>query len=141
MGWWGNGIMCGDEPLDIEGDYNDRFEAGSVITSADTINFIAELCETGYCDHIAKQVVGFIVMSQGLAMSEDLRAVILDGIQEELAEIEREEDGWNSPQERKDNLIEFRQLTQDYPAGGGKVEMPEQIGLFDRIYAELGRLG
>ena len=63
-------------------------------------------------------------------MSDELRALILEGIDEEIA---TGCEDWNDPQERIDSLKDFRTRVEAYPAAGGTVDLPHQRGLFDMM--------
>lgn len=149
MGWWDEGIMGGDEPLDCrhvfecvfgstDEEFNEwRIEDGEepipfhIPTSEETIEFIKSL--DGFNDHIGKQVVGWLVIERGAPMNDELRLLILEGIDSE----DPIEEGWIKPEKRIEQLDEFRRIVEAYPAEGAKVEMPESPGLFDKIYNAL----
>lgn len=150
MGWWDEGIMGGDSPLDYRDAFEDvfgstdeefnewRIEDGKepipfrVPTSEETLQFIKSLGSSSD-DHIVRQVVGWLVIERGAPMSEELRVMILGGIDDEDPITE----GWEYPEKRIECLDDFRCIVEAYPAAGGKVEMPGSPGLFDKIYNAL----
>ena len=150
MGWWDEGIMGGDTPWDFRGEFEDRFgstdpevnewriEDGKepiefrIPTSEETLEFIESLGHSSD-DHIVKQVIGWLVIERGAPMNDDLRLLVLEGIDEENVA----EEGWTNPHYRIDALHEFRNIVEAYPAKGAKVEMPPSPGLFDKIYNAL----
>lgn len=157
MGWWAPDIMGGDTPLDFKGNFEDRFgsldeefnkwrlDDGKepiefrVPTSEETLEFI-QSCRawkwySGSEDPVLLQVTGFLVIERGGQMNDELRAEVLRGIDEEIAEGCEE---WNNPQERITCLQEFRKVVEAYPAEGAKVEVPHQRGLFEMFAQKVG---
>ena len=142
MGAWSPSIMGGDTPLDIESMFEDRFGSSDperaedglpeyrVPTSAELIDFIGKTTADYGDGEIVAQVTGFLALQRGAEMSEELRALVLAGIDQEAAEGAVE---WDRPEERLAALAEFRALVAIYQ--GGAVELPHQEGLFERIFA------
>jgi hypothetical protein len=142
MGAWSPSIMGGDTPLDIESMFEDLFgPEGSdrdddglpdyrVPTSAEMIDFIEKTTASYGDGEIVAQVTGFLALQRGADMSEELRTLVLAGIDQEAAGGAVE---WDKPEERLAALAELRALVVDYQ--GGKVELPHQEGLFERIFA------
>ena len=67
-------------------------------------------------------------------MSDELRALVIEGIDEENPE----EDGWGNSGRREQVLREFKAAVLAYPAAGAKVELPHQPGLFEVIGIRFG---
>lgn len=125
MGWWSESIMGGDSPLDVEIRYNDSH----VRTAEEAVDVIEKTIADWRCEeHAIKQAVGFCHIRNGLPMNDELRELILEGIAEEDISV------WNDPEERDRRLTEFKQIVEAYPAKGGRVDLPEQEGLFDKIF-------
>lgn len=129
MGWWDESIMGGDAPLDIQ----IYFEEQRIDTSDEAVAFIEGMINHWNCyENVIKQVVGFLMIKNGRAMSDQLRQLVIDGI-----EAECEEEAllcWTRPDIRREHLMEFKKVVLAYPAEGGKVELPDQPGLFDKIF-------
>jgi len=146
MGWWSESIMGGDTPLDFKGEFEDRFgsldeafneyraEDGQppipyrLPESPEVIEFL-KIGEKWGDQHILQQVTGFLLMERGAPMSEELRALVIQGIDEENPT----EDGWSNGEAREKVLHEFKAAVLAYPAAGAKVELPHQPGLFEVI--------
>lgn len=151
MGWWDEGIMGGDTPLDFKGNFEDTFGSTDpgfneyreendhdpipfvIPTPEQVIEFIHTTDKWGDGD-ILKQVTGFLVMERGAPMNDELRALIIEGIDEEIV---GGAETWNSPDTRIDRLQEFRKNVLAYPAEGGKVDMPDSPGLFEKLAEHL----
>lgn len=155
MGWWDEGIMGGDTPLDFKDSFEERF--GSLNSSfneyraenghepvpfvkpdpQDVVDFITNFIWHWNNDEkpILKQVVGFLVMERGAAMNDELRALVLEGIDNEL---EIGSKSWNIPELRHARLQEFRKIVEAYPVDGDSVEMPKSPGLFTKLAEKLG---
>lgn len=154
MGWWDEGIMGGDTPLDFKGNFEDTFgstdpeynqyliedgkppipfvkpEPQAVVT------FINENSQRWGDDEILRQVAGFLVMERGAPMNDELRGMILDGIDQEINEGAT---SWNSPETRIARLQEFRKAVVAYPDSGADVSMPESPGLLSKLAEHLSR--
>lgn len=148
MGWWDEGIMGGDTPLDFKGNFEDKF--GSLDSSfneyriedgkepipcvkpspEDVMTFINENTQKWGDDHILLQVTGYLVMERGAPMNDRLRNSILTGVDFEINE---GAESWGSPETRIERLTEFRKLVVDYPDAGSDLEMPESPGLFSKL--------
>lgn len=154
MGWWDEGIMGGDTPLDFKGNFEDRFgsedpefnewrvEDGHAPIPfvkpdpQDVVAFINEIGDKWGDGEILKQVTGFLVMERGAPMNDELRALIIQGIDEEISE---GAESWGSPETRIARLQEFRKAVEAYPAEGSEVQMPESPGLFSKMAEHLSR--
>lgn len=146
MGWWSDDIMGGDTPLDLQGDFEDKFGALDpyegqfedvatpptfvLPTPEQSIAFIEE--RLGYDGEITKQVVGFMLLERGAPLNDRLRALINEGLDED------ESENWNDSGSRAVRINEFRQLLAQYPDEGRAQEMPHQAGLFETIFNKLG---
>ena len=148
MGWWDEGIMGGDTPLDFKGNFEDRF--GSLDASFNeyriedgqepipcvkpdpqaVVTFINEHSGKWGDDEILSQVTGYLVMERGAPMNDQLRQIILSGIDMEVSE---GCGSWGSPETRLARLKEVRELVEIYPAEGSDIELPESPGLFSKI--------
>ena len=122
MGWWSLDIMGGDTPLDIQEDLNSQYSR-LIITPEEAITYIV-----ADDDPVTRQVVGFLMVKNGLPLNEELKQMILDGIDAEL-----DEPRFTEVEERNGHLKAFRTLLTDYPLEGAKVETPHQKGLFEQI--------
>ena len=156
MGWWDEGIMGGDTPLDFKGNFEDKFgstdpefnewreEDGKPTIPfvkpdpQEVLTFINDFdWRWGRDDEpILKQVTGFLLMERGAPMNDELRALIIQGIDEEISE---GAPTWNSPETRIARLQEFRKAVESYPAAGANVEMPESPGLLSKLAEHLSR--
>jgi hypothetical protein len=125
MGWWGYDIMSGDTPLDIEGDFEDRF-GDNIPTADETLAFIREQSNP-YDDPVFMQVMGYLLINKAAPISPDLKKAILNALDND------ESDNWDSVDERKKAISEFRDIVEEYPEGGATVTLPFQPGLFDVI--------
>lgn len=129
MGWWDESIMGGDAPLDVQ----IYFEEQRINTSDEAVAFIEKMINHWNCyENVIKHVVGFLMIKNGHDMSDQLRQLVIDGI-----EAECEEEAllcWTRPDIRRERLMEFKLVVLAYPAEGGKVELPDQPGLFDKIF-------
>ena len=144
MGWWGHGIMAGDTPLDIEGDFVQKFgfeyhedEPGfdwaKRIPGTKQLTVAKELIEWygSYGGELVGQVLGFLIMDNGQPMTAEVRKLVLSSVDGELGYVD--DDGWSDTSARRSALEEFKALVEKYPAEGVEVEMPEQEGLFDQL--------
>lgn len=159
MGWWDEGIMGGDSPLDFKGNFEDKFgsldpefnewrvEDGKepipfILPEPDAVfALINEISGQWGDEHVFAQVAGFLVMERGAKMNDELRKAVLNGIDMELTEIQEEESGWSSPETRKERLTEFREAVSRYPDAGSTVEMPHSPGLFEKMADHLNKSG
>ena len=139
MGWWDVSIMGGDQPLDIEWCFEDRFAEPREsrfddavirpISAEDGLAFMREQIARDD-DPVTRQVVGFLLIKNGAPMLPETRALVLEGIDTEI----NAESDWNDPAKRKAALSDFAAIVEKYPAEGGRVDLPEQPGLFDKIF-------
>ena len=120
--------MGGDSPLDIQSDFEAEF-ARKRPNPTDAVALIERIIAGGEEDHLAKQVVGFLMIDRKAPMSDALRTLVLEGIDEE----DPEEIGWSDVESRKQKLADFRKIVVAYPTAGGAVEMPNQPGLMETI--------
>ncbi len=152
MGWWDEGIMGGDGPLDYKGNFEDEFgsvdadfnkwrlEDGKpaipfkVPTAEESLKFLEDCRQWKWYskgdDPVLCQVIGFLVMERGGAMNDELRAAVVKGCNDELAE---GCDSWGDPSIRIKVLQDFRALIEAYPAEGSNIELPHQPGLFEKM--------
>lgn len=127
MGWWSDDIMGGDPPYDIQAHFE---ELAAPVTPEKAIELISKLAKEWYWEEpIIKQVVGFQMIERGYEMSDALRALVIDGIDND------ESDDWNDPEKRKRKLAEFKAIVLAYPAEGAEESpLPHQEGLFEVIF-------
>lgn len=143
MGWWSDSIMGGDAPLDIEFGFEERFGTNDaekaseeefpefrMPTAEESVEFINEMIRGGEDNNLVRQVTGFLVMNRAAPMSDELRRIILEGIDDEIKEGAQD---WDDPASRVQTLSDFRELVTAYPSAGGTVELPRQPGLFETI--------
>lgn len=151
MGWWDEGIMGGDTPLDFSGEFEDKFgskdphvnewriEDGKeplpfiIPTAEQGVEFIK--ANQGYDGAIAAQVTGWLMIERGAPMSNELRQLVLSGIDEEISE---GAESWGNPETRIARLQEFRKVVEAYPQDGSQVDMPANPGLFEKLANHLG---
>lgn len=142
MGWWSDSIMGGDAPLDIEFSFEERFGTNDaekaseeefpefrLPTSEETVEFITRMTKDED-NNLVKQVTGFLVMERAAPMSDELRHLVLEGIDGEIKEGAQD---WDDPASRLQTLSNFRDLVAVYPSTGATVELPRQPGLFETI--------
>lgn len=148
MGWWSEGIMGGDTPLDIRAEFEDRFGSDDpdateenkllcVPTADEGLAFLNDtMTEWNFgSDYpIIKQVTGFLVMERSAPMNDELRRLVIEGIDAEINEIKQGAPTWNDPASRLQSLSDFRVLVEAYPTEGGNVDLPHQPGLFEKIF-------
>jgi hypothetical protein len=153
MGWWDEGIMGGDTPLDFKGNFEDTFgspdaefnqyriedghEPIPFVKPApqDVVAFIKDNSQKWGDDEILRQVAGFLLMERGAPMNAELRQLIIEGIDMEVGE---GAESWGSPETRLERLEEFRKAVLAYPDDGAEVTMPESPGLFSKMGIVLG---
>lgn len=149
MGSWSTSIMGGDTPLDIRCRFERLFGSDDRETaeeeklpefrlpSADeSVAFMqATIAEWDWERDQIKQVTGFLVMARGAPMSGELRRLVIEGIDAEIATGAEE---WDNPAERIAVLADFRTRVEAYPAEGGVVDLPDQPGLFEMIFKGQG---
>lgn len=119
MGWWGFGIMEGDEPLDILHDW-EEFAGNREVPSKESVRFIKQLSYE-FDSAIVAQVVGYQVMLHQHPMGKGLRKRILAGIAN---------DDWDT-HDRLKALAGFKKNVKHYD--GKKEKLAEQRGLFDTL--------
>lgn len=120
--------MGGDTPLDIEDDFEDRFDE-RVPTAEEGLDFLNSVLH--YDEDIAKSVTAFLLIQRGAPMSDEVRRLALEGIAGE------DTSDWDDPAKRDAVLADFKLIVEVYPAEGGKVELPHQPGLFEKIFSNL----
>ena len=138
MGWWSESIMGGDEPLDIEGCFDDEFgENKSALTADAAVEFINGdmVNKYGFEPAIVKQVTGYLTIKRAGPFNDELRRLVIEGIDEELEDTS----DWSEPELRVATLNEFKRLVEAYPDTGALVNMPNQPGLFDKLAEHLGQ--
>lgn len=138
MGWWSETIMGGDGPLDLEimfNDYISKKESSELF--AKYLSFMLEDLKNGkfkdYNNHIAQQVLGYMVMTQGIELN-DVTKEILE-LCKEGAETELKYgcDGWSNPEARMKNLFALINACNNYD--GNSVEFEEE-GLLDSMMGD-----
>lgn len=132
--------MGGDQPLDIRAEFEDCFAlpredrfADAVIgpiTPEEAIAFMVDQIK-GDDDPVTRQVVGYLLIESRAPMPEEVRKEVLAGIDAEI----NAESEWNDPALRNKALSDFAAIVEAYPAEGGKVELPHQPGLFEKIFS------
>lgn len=128
MGSWSTSIMGGDAPLDIEYLFEQRFGEAGVPTADEALEFMTKTIQEDQYEHTTvKQVTAFILMQRGAPMHDEVRRIALEGIAEE------DTSDWKDPSERDASLAQFGELVKLYPAEGGRVDLPHQPGLFEKI--------
>lgn len=134
MGWWSESIMGGDTPYDIQFCFEEQFGLAQTPTTDEAVAFIgASIEDSPYNAHVIKQVTGFIMMERSAPMNDELRRLVLEGIDEEISEGATQ---WQDPSLRLTALSDFRALVEAYPAEGGRVDLPHQPGLFEKIFGK-----
>lgn len=146
MGWWDEGIMGGDTPLDYKCEFEEQFGALDpfeddlvpfVKPEPDvSLAYINERLDTFHYPDIFLQVTGYLLMERGAPLNAKLRELILEGIDNEIEEGAEE---WGEPEVRVDRLQEFRAAVVAYPDAGKEVEMPRSPGLFEKIATSLSQ--
>jgi hypothetical protein len=133
MGWWGYGITEGDSPYDVIDAWEEQF-GKSRVTSEDALMFINEQHRRwgNYDSEIVVQTVGFIMVEAGMPISDELRQKILDACDADQS------DRWNSVDERKAAIAQFRKAVAEYD--GTPIEI-RQYGLFEKINEALSKGG
>lgn len=159
MGWWDYGIMGGDTPLDIQGDFLDAMHR----TYTDELDW-----STGYwllgppsglhilmwvvaererwmnhpCNYINKEyylvspVVAYVILELGLTLDPALRNIVLVDLAYEITRIDNGESLFNEPQGRKAALIEMMRGVEAYTGLPGSE--PNSPGLFEKMAEHLG---
>lgn len=138
MGWWSESIMGGDQPLDIQADFEDCFASATAensesvigpITADEALAFMHDQIKEDD-DPVTRQVVGFLLIQNGAPLPEEARKLVLEGIDQEI----NAESDWNDPALRHKALSDFAAIVEVYPAEGGKVDLPYQPVLFEKIF-------
>lgn len=135
MGWWDEGIMGGDTPLDIRGVIEDIIGGEATRTRLNR-HLPAVLAARdnkkkwwGQRDDrpIFTQVIGFLIITTGANLPEELRQEVLDVVDQEIAvcEADGDECTWVNPEIRVERLKEFRQKVVEYQ-NGKAVEVHER---------------
>lgn len=143
MGWWSATVMGGDTPSDYIGDMEDRiglerynamnddeksFTPEEVKTAIRTkMSLLMKYCEEAD-DCIAYQVLGVMIISNGVKMEDDIKATIIEACQE---------DEWyqEGDKERVFFMDAFIKQLNDYD--GTPVEIAHE-GLFEAFGKVLG---
>lgn len=135
MGWWSVSIMGGDTPLDFQGMFEDRFGSKGhpgfkVPTAEEGVQFIRDNWGRWGSDEsiTLKQVTGFLMIERAAPFNDELRKLVLEGLDEE---IETGCEEWKKPEQRLSVLQGFRKLVEAYPNEGVAIELPHQPGLFE----------
>lgn len=154
MGWWSESIMGGDTPLDFRGEFEDLFGSDDAThnrwreqdgepaipfvkpTAQQSVDFIKNNVQKWGDDAILCQVTGWMVMERAAPMNDELRQLVLAGIDSEVAGGATE---WGSPEARIARLMEFRFAVDRYPNEGAEVDMPDSPGLFDMLADHLNK--
>ena len=130
MGWWDEGIMGGDNPMDIESVWDETFDDIHNITSKQAIAFISKLQKKWTCpEEIIAEVVGFLMIEGVNKMSKKLKKIVIQAIDDE------DTSGWNNPPLRRQRLTEFKTIVTHWD--GSPVELPGQPGLFDTMFGQI----
>jgi hypothetical protein len=134
MGWWSESIMGGDTPFDIAGEFDDALGEKGKPKAQSVVDFInSKIGEYAGDAHLLKQCAGFIQIDRGGPFNDELRQLVLEGIDAENPE----EAGWSEPDARQLALDDFRKIVVAYPDAGGNVILPDQPGLFETIFKHL----
>ena len=141
MGWWSAGVMGGDIPWDIRGEFEERFGSDdpcnaaendlppfSLPTAEEGLAFIADvvLAWHHFPPEIIAQVTGFLMMQRAAPFSDELQSLVRRGIDTEILTMV---EGGRNLAERLQALAAFRAAVDAYPAEGGNVALPLQSGL------------
>ena len=119
--------MGGDTPLDIEGWFEERF-GKSAPSAEESLSFLtSQLNERSWDATSFKQVTAFLLIQRAAPMHDEVRRLALEGC------VEEDTSSWNDPDERDTVLAQFAEIIKAYPAEGGRVELPHQPGLFEKI--------
>lgn len=138
MGSWSVAIMGGDTPLDVQCEFEDLFGAETPnefdknpapyrVPSAEEL--ITLIRDSEWQEGVRNMVIGYLAIERGSTFNDDLRELVITGIDEEVEGIE----DWDNPEARRTVLEEFRSIVIAYPNEGKAVEMPHQPGLFETI--------
>lgn len=144
MGWWDESIMGGDGPWDVKAGFQHTFgkwapededhDDDPEMTypgQQSIIDFIDKEIKAGYDEFEVAGPVGFMMMELGWPISDSLKKRIIDDVL--MEDIGR----WNDPDERQRKLSEFIDLVLAYDHTKGSQEMPEQPGLFQKMFERL----
>lgn len=136
MGWWHTGIMDGDTPLDIAGDFQEAFGSDGtdsqedfdyppfrVPTANESMMFLTKaLLRSIHVDEehpIIRQVTGYLLIQRGAPMNDVLRKMIIDGIVNDSWR------NWDDPEGRVAVLKAFRKVVEEYSDDGAKGDLPD----------------
>lgn len=134
MGWWGHGVMQGDQPLDIQyvifdslgiPELEDTPENNELIKKLLTDNQSELVDNAGEVDEdisIVHQVLAYIMMQYGVLIKEEVKAKLIDSINQ---------DEWASEdRERMAEIVSFVKTLVEYDGTPKRVEYK---GLFQVI--------
>lgn len=149
MGWWDEGIMGGDTPMDIQGCieetvFEERLNEGNMDRKMTASLFSERLPAVLDCmnsggwwsdeesQQIFLQVIGYNILELGAFMPEDLKEKILQACDDDIAFCSSgsKEVGWSNPEKRVQRLKEFREQVEKYE--GQPVELHKR-GLFEKM--------
>lgn len=135
MGAWGHGIMQGDTPMDIKWCFEERFGETKPADPEQAAHLIDDITKKELRGDrpVTAQVVGWLQIQRGGKFNDTLRRYVLEGIDDD----DVDGAGWSDPAERRAKLAEFRAIVVAYPDAGAKVELPDNIGLFDILYEKI----
>lgn len=140
MGWWAKEIMSGDSPLDVEDEIfgildlekypDDPHPEGLIATRLTEKQKILRKNNWIKKDPIGKQVLGYLMITNGAQMDPETKAMALRGC---------EEDEWSREDEERAKIVQnFREAIENYD--GTPVEF-KRTGLFEKIYDHLSSGG
>lgn len=132
MGWWGEGVMDGDSPLDLQWEFEEEFggepSPKTEYTPEKAVDFIkSRLVPWTSQEYILKQVTGWLAVSRGWPINEEFRALIIEGCDDDDSE------RWIDEKARKLQIDAFKAIVQQYPIEGKSGIELVQTSLFDQI--------
>ena len=132
MGWWDEGIMGGDTPMDVESYWDETFEDPRAVSSKQARKFIVDLSSKWQAGVVIPQVVGFLMIEGSNKMSKKLKKIVVKALEED------DVSGWNNPELRQQRLDEFKLIVQEWD--GKNANMPASPCLFETMFGEIGDL-
>jgi hypothetical protein len=139
MGWWDEGILGGDEPLDavlgIEKIVFGKYGEDREITKGHLERRCRKLLDYAKQCPVNAQVVGYLHMKTGAMMSDELRRTVIGGcLRDEWAN----EKGSTGSQKRQQIMIGLALAALDYMHEPVEVEKLGGKDLFQVISQQIG---
>lgn len=141
MGWWGSGIMEGDDPLDAKGEILELLgfdyqgmdddptpEQICIALNEQQLTLLERFKEDEFDNFIKIQVLGFLIITTGAKLEKVVHEAIFEAIKN---------DDWTE-EDRQHELTKFKNAVRNYYAKGGRPFLMTNEDMFRELFNSMG---